>query len=176
MSASLAAAVVPSVQVDPFKRPPFVEERVSQLEFIGMLKGRVSKEYMPDADTCAGLFDKPIDVIGHSLEVKTRNNTLHRFDPESFAIPNLNPLAEKSGYYQLMDKPEEGVFYMVLVCDHQIITNLKTCRSAVRLYGNNFPLEQTFREWADDASVPHSQKLLLSLNRLALHRQFLVSI
>lgn len=109
---------------DPFQVPDVVMKRLGLKEYLDMLRDRLNKGYMPTSSNRVSYNSKP-------EYVQTR-------DPAHPEFPNL----PWSGHYETgcyafnswyIPGAKEDIFANVLIGAYQILTNLKTCQTLLRL-------------------------------------------
>lgn len=109
---------------DPFQVPDVVMKRLGLKEYLDMLRDRFCRQYMPTSSHRATANSKPIYLISR--------------DPQYSEFPNL----PWSGYHQSgayafntweVPGAKNDIFANVLIGGYQILTNLKTCQTLLRL-------------------------------------------
>ena len=149
---------------DPFLVPDVVMKRLGLKEYLDMLRDRLNRHYMPTSTNLVSTNSKP-------TYVKTR-------DPQHPEFPNL----PWSGYQQtgcyafdswhILDANRD-IFANLLIEPYQILTNLKTCQTFIRLAkpvpGADGNALHPWREWVEDPQQTIAVDRIELANRIDIY-------
>ena len=132
-----------------FNLPPVVQEKVSIEEFLGMLRERVNKKYMPTSTGLTKHNSKP-EYTDRTISVKMTNLDI------VYTIPDIS-IMDSSGYICLEGGNDKPIYAYLDLGTIQIVVNLWTEGVLLKLKE-----EAIFSFWSKRS--PH----LLAIDRMKL--------